>query len=1794
MGAALPTGRWETSAVWAGQNAYIFGGAEDGSASSQIVRYDSGKDLVTVMRASLPTQRKGTSAVWDGRHAYIFGGYHLGSFSDQILRYNPATDELTPMSATLPTSRYLTSAVWDGRYAYIFGGHDNNGQLREIVRYDPAKDEILIVESRLPRGLGGTSAIWAGQNAYLFGGYEGQSDSSEILQYNPRDQTVKTMISRLSTGRERTSAIWDGTYAYVFGGLSYDSGRLNQIVRYNPATDTAALSSSVLPKGRMGTSAVWTGQYAHIFGGTADGQALREILRYAPTSAETLPSPPTAPTDLVATADEDLVSLSWIAPSGGTENPTSYRVFRGTASGEVSLVTSGGCANLGNVLKCADGGLAPGQTYYYKISAVNGAGEGPRSNEAAATPGNRPGAPRNLVAAPSNGQVVLSWTAPATGLAPSNYKVYRGASSGSETPLVVVGQVLEYADPEVEKGRTYYYQVTARNSAGEGPRSGETSATLETNPPSAAWTTRPPASVQSGAEMPVAWSASGPYSVLAIQWSPHDPRASGCCSPSAPASGSTGPLTGTWLTLKVPAVDEITSVNYTIRVRSAATGVDYFAPVALVTVFPPARETIPGSPTSLTATTVDGETIRLNWNAPANNGGSAITSYKVFRGSSAGSASIVTSGGCANLGRVLSCTDSGLTNGQAYYYTVRAVNGVGQGAPSDERSATPTTTTTAAPSPQAQDADGVAYHPCSDEPSLRSTDASQATQIRFSNEGGQTVSLFWLDYQGRRVFYHDLSPAGAWNQPSFATHPWLIVGSDGACRAIYVATTQSGKVTIADQAAEASLPTTEPAVPPTQKSTTQTSATLDLRDLWSPVTGEISRGFFACFEDPPCERFHGGIDITSPLRFDAEIRAAFSGMVANPLPGGSFGTHVVVNHPDGVHRAVYAHLCEAAVRPGESVQRGQVIGRMGNTGEVRPLPIDPTTGALEPCNRDVNQGNWRFNGIHLHFEIQHLPAGNEDECKARTTPGRATDETCHALGHYFRDAIPGEANQPVTACAPIVAGASVARCPEQPAIASASADQSFAWETFDRFYVRHGNDVISVEPIERADGIAKRAWLFRYNQNDALVTDGELLLELTTAAYVFEHFFEPNSPMAAEYRSLVASIEGEYDWAYWMEKVHQGSAYAISFGTGCIAGAAAGLATAGTASLPACLVVGTKFVATKAVLDIGSNAIVDFKYYTMRKSGASDAEILSQYYQDTAERWTRASIENGSKAIQQLENFRSSDEFLDDFWKAYVSSQQLAAASQALRKGSTQDLETAGDILSDIPGLMDAATRVTGGSVSGDPVTGIVLKGLQTVVGVTRAEGNYPRFLEAVALQQEIKDRLDRPILDASKEGALAVFSLSGKYPLAIPMTPVHLALDLDPSNPRPLAMGEKKPAEPTQWYGKNLDGTKSVGVELREKEWTIRVDSQVHDGDYLVLSFDKDGAAAVMFGNARVTAIDSSGNHVQAKPAKNLDDVLNPFDDEGEVEYLVSAGERYELYLSFPHFSAWTIVVTSAVQADPSGSIWYPWGFVLVGFVGLGASLGAGAYVLRKRRKSSHDGLAVVEAGSGGPDQDVSSDESALTVDQENPVGVDGPSSETDSRIDSSGDEPAVTNERFQQTAFPSIPNTPQVPDSVVESFNALDPEAPRPSAQMEGLDQPPPFQGPEAPTRLAAGFATMETDLVKAAAPELRSDFDCLEPAREIPPTVADWFDRIDVTSKPLASMGGKLPSGARLKTPRSKAAALSKPKSGTRPIASPSKTRGKAQGKSAVKARRTGPKRDAPTSLRPSQSIRRKRST
>ncbi|MCK5547890.1 MAG: fibronectin type III domain-containing protein [Thermoplasmata archaeon] len=91
---------------------------------------------------------------------------------------------------------------------------------------------------------------------------------------------------------------------------------------------------------------------------------------------------PSKPQNLLAVAGDEQVTLTWTIPNSDGGSPiTNYTIYRGMTSGGETLLTT-----VGNNLAYTDTGLSNGQIYYYKVSAVNSVGEGPKSNETSATP----------------------------------------------------------------------------------------------------------------------------------------------------------------------------------------------------------------------------------------------------------------------------------------------------------------------------------------------------------------------------------------------------------------------------------------------------------------------------------------------------------------------------------------------------------------------------------------------------------------------------------------------------------------------------------------------------------------------------------------------------------------------------------------------------------------------------------------------------------------------------------------------------------------------------------------------------------------------------------------------------------------------------------------------------------------------------------------------------------------------------------------------------------------------------------------------------------------------------------------------------------------------------------------------------------------------------------------------------------------------------------------------------------------------------------------------------------------
>jgi hypothetical protein len=108
--------------------------------------------------------------------------------------------------------------------------------------------------------------------------------------------------------------------------------------------------------------------------------------------------------------------------------------------------------------------------------------------------------------------------------------------------------------------------------------------------------------------------------------------------------------------------------------------------------------TVPGAPTGITVTPGN-NTVQVGWTAPASDGGSVITGYRVQRATDAGFTANLTTVAAADLASPYD--DATAVNGTAYYYRVAAINAIGTGADAASGSVTPSASATAPATPAA-------------------------------------------------------------------------------------------------------------------------------------------------------------------------------------------------------------------------------------------------------------------------------------------------------------------------------------------------------------------------------------------------------------------------------------------------------------------------------------------------------------------------------------------------------------------------------------------------------------------------------------------------------------------------------------------------------------------------------------------------------------------------------------------------------------------------------------------------------------------------------------------------------------------------------------------------------------------------------------------------------------------------------------------------------------------------------------------------------------------------------------
>jgi fibronectin type 3 domain-containing protein len=279
-------------------------------------------------------------------------------------------------------------------------------------------------------------------------------------------------------------------------------------------------------------------------------------------------------------------------------------------------------------------------------------------------PSEPPGRVTGVQATAGEGEAAVSWNAPSGGAPATSYRVTPYVEGVARTPRTVTGEppATTTTVTGLTAGTTYTFVVTALNEAGAGPDSEPSNAVTPTAP-------QPPSA-------PTGVTATAGFGSATVSW-------------TAPSSGGsptsyriTPYLEGTAQTAKTisgepPATTTTVSglsagASYTFVVSAAnavGTGPDS-EPSAAVTPLPPQS---PGAPTAVSATAKSSGAL-VSWSAPASDGGSPITGYRItpYKGTAAQTPTTTSSA-------APSASVGGLEDGTAYTFKVAAVNAIGSG-----------------------------------------------------------------------------------------------------------------------------------------------------------------------------------------------------------------------------------------------------------------------------------------------------------------------------------------------------------------------------------------------------------------------------------------------------------------------------------------------------------------------------------------------------------------------------------------------------------------------------------------------------------------------------------------------------------------------------------------------------------------------------------------------------------------------------------------------------------------------------------------------------------------------------------------------------------------------------------------------------------------------------------------------------------------------------------------------------------------------------------------------------------
>ena len=494
--------------------------------------------------------------------------------------------------------------------------------------------------------------------------------ASETTEIGP--PRAPSSLSAVASGESQIRLSWappsDNGGARITGyriDVSTSGGALWTVLNGNTGSISTAYTHTNLPPGSRRSYRV----------AAINSQGLGRFSNTA--TASTRATVPDAPTNLTAIASgQAQINLSWRAPlRDGGARLTGYRVEWSATGGTPWNVLTSRHTSTTYVHR----GLSPATTRHYRVSAVNSVGTGEASNVATATTdATVPSAPVRLSArANGQNQIDLTWTAPSNdGGAPvTGYRIESSPNGSSWTPLRsnTSSNATSFSHTGLAPATKRYYRVYAINTAGRSPASNVANATTDATVPAAP--TNLSAVASGTSQIDLSWRApsfDGGSRITGYRIEVAD-------------SGN-----GPWSALVANTLSASTSYSHT---GLAPASTRYYRVFAINAVGSGTESgvanattdaTVPDAPTNLIATATEPTRIDLVWTAPAYDGGSPVTGYRIE----------VSEDGAvwADLVRSTAVTTTayghtGLMPGSTRHYRVSAINFAGTGAPSNTATA---------------------------------------------------------------------------------------------------------------------------------------------------------------------------------------------------------------------------------------------------------------------------------------------------------------------------------------------------------------------------------------------------------------------------------------------------------------------------------------------------------------------------------------------------------------------------------------------------------------------------------------------------------------------------------------------------------------------------------------------------------------------------------------------------------------------------------------------------------------------------------------------------------------------------------------------------------------------------------------------------------------------------------------------------------------------------------------------------------------------------------------------------